>query len=171
MNGVAGNVRQERRAWVRKMRIVVVLLAVLAAPLATASATEIGTARCDVVLPLWPTVLGNAGCAGEATGVFAPEVPVCVPRCDFQANFQYADSCVTSEPPLVGAAIGTFSIQGLGRYTADFSATRVGSALAIVYEGDRVATGEFIPSPPLPTCASPGQLFARVVVHFQDPRP
>lgn len=154
----------------RSLRIAVVatLVAVFGAIAAPALASITGTVsfECTASLPDWPSqqssgfcrdfgtttnpsVLVSARAAVDLAGVDDAGSPFSVAGVGpFEAVFNYSQACIAGEPPLLGSANGTATVEGLtavvngsvqrARLVANFSWSRVGAAAVFTITGSTV---------------------------------
>jgi hypothetical protein len=160
-----GHIRRRRRE-LKKIFLVLAVVGLLAAavlPASPAQAAGAGVAVCNVSVNPWPGTGSNAPCVGTATGAFTDGTGtpfICAPSCPLNASVDsYGETCVAGEPPLVGTASGTLSINN-GQLAPTYNWSRVGLVAVITTAGPTGAgVAAFIPvDTTIPSCAAPGQL-------------
>jgi len=155
---------------------VIAIAGAMLVPASTASAQQAGAAAgvCEVFLGEWPAPPNSSAgpCEGDAVGAVLPDGPLCVPLCDFSASVDsYTEDCFLGEPPLLGEARGTLSLNGTP--VADYDWLRVGVVAGLVLNETGSSTtpsgagvAGFVPhahAMPLGTCETHLPLRATVV--------
>jgi hypothetical protein len=108
---------------------VIAIAGAMLMPASSASAQQAGAAAgtCTVDLPEWPAPPNSSSpdCVGIAVGAVLPNGPTCAVPCEFRASVpSYTETCFLDEPPLIGQASGTLSLDGTA--VADYEWLRVG---------------------------------------------
>jgi hypothetical protein len=125
--------------------------------------TKAGAAAgtCSVTLA-WPGSGSADSCKGTAVGAVVPGGPTCV-ACPFEATVaSYSEDCFAQEPPLLGEASGTLSLDG--QAVADYDWLRVGLVAVLTLDptgdgtvDDGAGVAAFVPLPPLGACNDPNE--------------
>lgn len=165
-------------------------------PAAPAHAALTGAATCDVTLDTWPTTtvsVNSSGCVGMVLGMHCgvnilpippgpgldcPIPPLtCIVHtsppsvgCSFDASVDhYQETCVGGLPPPLGTADGRLTVDGQAAGTYNWLRVGLTAILVPLGPGSTAGVAAFVPHPPIPTCAAPGQLTATVVGFAASP--
>lgn len=135
--------------------------AALVLPMAPAKAHFSGSFQCAVIYYGWPTTTQPTSCTGSATGFMTNPTEVCAPLCSFELTIDSSnETCVGFLLPALGIFAGTMSVNDNDQ--AAYDALRVGTEVLFLPLAPATVSGiaEWIPQPPLPTCAASGALRA-----------
>jgi hypothetical protein len=147
-------------------------------PVPVHAATPIaGAAGCEIVFAAYPGGGADGPCDdddggslnfpsdGKFVGTAANGTIVfCAGICTYAMTVNnYGSVCIAGEPPLIEFWEGTVYINGAA--VAGYNLTRIGLEVTVTTNNPVIgsAVGEYVPVPPLPTCAAPASLQVHLV--------